>query len=84
VTYLFLGCANVLQQCLNGTGDTLATMLVGLMGVFLIQVPLAYVLSHNTSLGVYGTRWAIAIGTVVTAGAYAIYFKLGRWKRRKV
>ena len=84
VTYLFLGCASVLQQCLNGVGDTVPTMLVVLVSMFAFQIPFAYVLSNHTNLGVYGTRWAIVIGTIVMAAAYASYFKMGRWKRRMI
>ncbi len=84
VTYLFLGCAAVLQQCLNGIGDTIPTMVVVLLSMFCIQVPLAFFLSRHTGLGVYGTRWAIAIGTVAMAGAYAAYFRAGSWKQRGV
>jgi len=84
VTYLFSGCAVVLQQCLNGVGDTLLVMLVVLLSVFGAQIPLAFLLSQHTGLGVYGTYWAIVSGTVVMAGSYAIYFKLGRWKRKKL
>jgi putative MATE family efflux protein len=84
VTYLFLGCATVLQQCLNGMGDTVPTMVVVLVSMFLVQVPLAFYLSRYTDLGVYGTRWAIAIGTIAMAIAYALYFRLGYWKRRRV
>jgi putative MATE family efflux protein len=84
VTYLFSGCAVILQQCLNGVGDTLTTMLVVLLSMFGVQLPLAFFLSQHTSLGVYGTYWAIAIGTVVMAGSYATYFRLGVWKRKMV
>jgi Na+-driven multidrug efflux pump len=84
VTYLFLGCAAVLQQCLNGIGDTIPTMVVVLLSMFCIQVPLAFFLSRHTDLGVYGTRWAIAIGTIAMAGAYAAYFRAGSWKKRGV
>jgi putative MATE family efflux protein len=84
ITYLFFGCASVLQNCLNGVGDTLITMVVTLLGMFGAQLPLAYFLSRHTSLGVYGTYWAIAISTVLMAGIYATYFRLGRWKQKKI
>ncbi len=84
VTYLALGLAMVLQQCLNGVGDTLPTMLVVLLSMFAVQVPLAYFLSRHTSLGVYGTRWAVAAGTIVMAGIYTAYFRAGRWKRKDI
>ncbi|MCJ7624489.1 MAG: MATE family efflux transporter, partial [Anaerolineaceae bacterium] len=82
VTYMFSGCVLVLQQCLNGVGDTLTTMVVTLLGLFVVQLPLAFFLSQHTSLGVYGTYWAIAISTVVMAGIYATYFRVGLWKRK--
>lgn len=84
VTYLCLGCAQVLQQCLNGVGDTIPTMVVVLLSMFAVQVPLAWFLSQHTGAGVYGTRWAIAAGTLVMAVAYAVYFRLGRWKSRRI
>jgi Na+-driven multidrug efflux pump len=59
-------------------------MIVVLVSTFAIQVPLAFLLSQHTSVGVYGTRWSIAIGTVFMAIVYVTYFRIGRWKRRKV
>ena len=84
VTYLFSGFVHVLQQCLNGVGDTLTVMLVVLLGMFGMQLPLAFFLSQHTGLGVNGTYWAIVIGTAVMAISYAIYFRLGRWKRKNI
>jgi putative MATE family efflux protein len=84
VMFMFYGCAVVLQQCLNGVGDTLTTMAVVLLSMFGVQLPLAFFLSKHTSLGVYGTYWAIALGTIVMAGSYSLYFRLGIWKRKRV
>ncbi len=84
VTYLVSGYAVVLQQCLNGVGDTMPVMLVVLLSVFGVQIPLAFLLSQHTGLGVYGTYWAIVSGTVMMAVCYIIYFKTGRWKKKKV
>jgi Na+-driven multidrug efflux pump len=44
----------------------------------------AFVLSRYTDLGVYGIRWAIVASTVVGTIVYLIYFRLGRWKLKKV
>jgi len=33
---------------------------------------------------VYGIRWGIVTGMIGNALGLAIYFKLGRWKRKKV
>ena len=82
--YLVMGFVTILQQCLSGAGDTVPPMLVSLIMVWLVQLPLAFFLPRVTGLGVYGVRWAIVAGMVTGAVAYIIYFRLGRWKRKKV
>ena len=74
----------VLMGCLNGVGDTWIPMLNTMITLWGVQMPLAFALSRYTSLGVYGVRWAMAIAIVIRAAIYAIYFKMGRWKRAKV
>ena len=82
--YLVMGLVGVLQQCISGAGDTLIPMLVSIGAIWLLQIPLAYYLPQNTSLGVYGVRWAIVAGSILSAIAYTAYFRGGRWKRKEV
>jgi putative MATE family efflux protein len=82
--YLGMAAVNVLQACISGSGDTLPPMIISMATLWLVQFPLAFLLSRFTGLGVYGVRWALVIGFFVGAIAYLIYFWLGRWKRKKV
>ena len=82
--FLGMSIVYVLQSCISGSGDTIPPMLITLTMLWVVQLPLAYILSRYTDLGVYGVRWAIAIGTVIGAIAFIIYFWGGRWKRKKV
>ncbi len=82
--YVVMAFAAVLQQCISGAGDTLPPMLFTTLGMFVVQIPLAFLLPRVTGLGVYGVRWAMVAGTVVGTIAYIVYFRLGRWKRKKV
>lgn len=82
--FLAMAVGAVFQQCINTAGDTLVSMLVMLLNMWLIQVPLAFYLPRITGLGVLGVRWAIVGGQVTSTIAYTIYFGLGRWKRKKV
>jgi putative MATE family efflux protein len=84
VSYLVWGLVVALSLVLNGVGDTLIPMLTNLTTMVFIQLGLAYVLSRYTGLGVYGVRWAVVIGIVARAVIYPIYFKGGRWKRKRV
>jgi Na+-driven multidrug efflux pump len=81
---LLVGLNTALQQCISGAGDTLPPMLITLLNLWLVQVPLAFVLSRYTGLGVYGVRWAMACGGIGAAIAYVTYFQTGRWKSKRV
>ena len=82
--YLLLGFIAVLQMCISGAGDTLPSMLFSLLMTWVVLLPLAFFLPQVTNLGVYGVRWAIVASAVVGAVAYATYFRMGRWKRKRV
>jgi len=82
--YLFTGLVTVLQQCVSGAGDTLPVMIFSLVTVWAVQLPLAYFLPRVADLGAYGVRWALVAGVVVGAVAYTTYFRLGKWKRKRV
>jgi len=82
--YIVLGFMASLMQSLSGAGDTVPTMIVSLTTIWLVTLPLAYFLPKVTDLGVYGVRWAMASGMILPAIIYTIYFRLGRWKRKKV
>ncbi|MBN1189697.1 MAG: MATE family efflux transporter [Dehalococcoidales bacterium] len=82
--FLGMSVVYVLQSCISGAGDTMPPMLINLAMLWVVQLPLALLLSRYTSLGVYGVRWAIAIGIVLGAIAFIIYFWGGRWKRKMI
>jgi putative MATE family efflux protein len=82
--YLVQGLNGILQNCISGAGDTLPPMVISLVVVWVLQLPLAFLLSRVTGLGMYGVRWAIVAGIAVGTVAYIMYFRWGRWKRKRV
>jgi putative MATE family efflux protein len=84
VSYMLWGVVVVLSLCLNGIGDTMIPMITNLITMCGLQIILAYFLSRIPGLGVYGIRWGIASGIVARAVIYSVYFKVGRWKNKKV
>jgi len=82
--FLTLGLVLALMQCITGVGDTIPPLLISLIGMWVVQLPLAFFLSKFTGIGVYGVRWSIVIGITTRAIAYTVYFLLGRWKRKKI
>jgi putative MATE family efflux protein len=84
VGFLVMGPAAVLTSCLNGVGDTMIPLLASLVTMWGLQLPLAAFLPRVANLGVYGVRWAMVIALAMRAFTYIFYFRLGRWKRKKL
>ena len=83
-SYVIIALVIVLQSSITGAGDTLPNMAISVTMIWVIQLPLAFILSRYTVLGVYGLRWAIVVSTFSAAIAYVTYFRLGRWKMKKI
>jgi len=75
---------SVLQSCVSGAGDTVPNMIISIATIWVIMLPVAYILPRTTDLGVLGIRWAVTIATFAGSIAYTVYFRLGRWKLKKV
>ena len=82
--YILWGMVIAFSMCLNGTGDTMITMITNLTTMWGISITLAYILSRYTNLEVNGIRWAMVAGILVRAVIYTVYFNTGRWQRKRV
>jgi putative MATE family efflux protein len=83
-SYMCNGLMMVMMSVMNSVGDTLIAFIIDLVTMWGIRVPLAVVLPHVANLGVYGVRWALVADTVSSAFVFIVYFRLGRWKRKKI
>jgi putative MATE family efflux protein len=83
-SYLVIGLTSALSASINGAGDTLPMMLVNIGMIWLVQLPVAYLLSNYTGLHVYGTRLGLIAGPVAAAIATFLYFKFGKWQTKRV
>jgi putative MATE family efflux protein len=82
--FAVMGFTSVLQNSISGAGDTVPNMIISIAMIWAVLLPLAFVLSRSTGLGVLGIRWAVALATAAGSTAYVIYFRIGRWKLKKV
>lgn len=80
----FLGVQLSMTGVLRASGNMVMTMVLTLVSQWVLQFPLAYVLSKHTSLGIHGIWWAFPVSYVlialITMGVYA----KGDWKRRRL
>jgi Na+-driven multidrug efflux pump len=73
-----------LNSCVFLPPDTLPNMLINIGMIWVVQIPLTYLLARHTGLGVYGIRWAMVISNFTSAIAYFAYFQSRRWQRKQV
>jgi Na+-driven multidrug efflux pump len=83
-TFFTMSVATILQNCIASAGDTIPNMIISIVVMWLVQIPVAFMLSRHTALGVYGIRWAMVASMLVGTIVYFIYFRTGRWKLKKV
>ena len=78
--YIFYGIGMVMIQALNGAGDTKTPTWINLIGFWLFQIPLAWLLAKPLGMGPIGAFIAIPVAETALALAAWYYFKKGRWK----
>ncbi len=80
----FIGLQQVITGTLRGAGDTLAAMILAIIALWVLQFPMAYLLSRDRMLGVQGVWWAIALANVIAAGVSITWYMQGRWTNKRV
>ena len=78
--YLVMAVSIILSFALNGAGDTQKPMYATLVSMVLIQIPLAYVLSHYSVLGITGIWIAVIVGIIIQAVLLTLMYRSGTWK----
>ena len=72
----------VMSQALNGAGDTRTPTLINLGCFWVLELPLAWALSHELGLGPLGAFIAILVAFCTVAVAGSLLFRAGRWRQR--
>ena len=81
VGYVFYAFGMVISQSFNGAGDTRTPTIINFVCFWLLQIPLAYLLSNHTSLAYEGVFWAVVISESILAVIAIVLFRKGRWKQ---
>lgn len=80
----FLGLQFALTGVLRASGSMVVTMVLTLVSQWVIQFPLAYVLSKHTALGIEGLWYAFPVSNIlITLITLAVYAK-GDWKKKRL
>ena len=74
----------IVTQAFNGAGDTDTPTWINLVCLWLLQIPMAYVLAEIVGWGPTGVFATISICDSLLAILAVIVFRRGRWKLREV
>jgi putative MATE family efflux protein len=80
----FIAIQLSLTGVFRASGNMVISMIIALISQWVLQFPLAYVLSRHTTLGAQGLWWAFPVTNVITALiTWAIFLK-GDWKKKRL
>ncbi|HYO82817.1 MAG TPA: MATE family efflux transporter [Bryobacteraceae bacterium] len=74
----------VMVQAFNGAGDTVTPTIVNVIGFWLVEIPVAWLLAYPAGLQVRGVFIAIPIAHVVITILGVTLFLRGKWKARAI
>jgi len=72
----------IISQALNGAGDTTTPTVINFVCFWLLQIPLAYWLATNMSLGPNGVFVAIVVSESLVTILSVVVFRRGKWKHQ--
>lgn len=84
LTFGFIGLQQTINGSFQGSGSTKISMVLSLISLFVLQFPLAYILSKHTDLGADGIYWAFPFTNIITTIITVIWYKTGSWRRTNV
>lgn len=73
--------SGVLNGALRGAGDTKAPMYIGGIGLWLIRLPLSFLLSVTFGMGIIGVWVAMTVDLFVRFGLSTYRYYRGNWKQ---
>lgn len=82
--FIFYGLGMVMVQSLNGAGDTVTPTWINFVSFWIIEIPMAYILSISLNIGENGVYYSIIIAETLMSIIAMWIFRKGNWKLKKV
>ncbi len=80
----FIGIQLAFISTFRGSGNTSLAMMMSLANQWLLELPLAIILSQVMGFGAQGIVWAIPITAIIMSIIVILLFKKGDWKKKRI
>ncbi|MCF6180740.1 MATE family efflux transporter [Lutibacter sp.] len=84
LTFGFIGIQMALNGAFRGSGNTMISMVLSIISLWILRIPLAYILSKYTDFKTVGLWLAFPISNIIAAIITIIWFAKGTWKKKKI
>lgn len=84
LTFGFMGAQLALVGTLRGSGNTLESMFLTIIGIWIIQFPFAWFSTRMGWMDESGLWWSFPISYVLSCLLTVYWFKRGKWKEKRL
>ena len=84
LSFGFIGVQQVLNGAFRGSGNTMISMVLSILSLWVFQFPVAYVLSDRTPLEQVGIWWSYPVANVVAMLVALGWFATGSWHQKRL
>ncbi|UOB81821.1 MATE family efflux transporter (plasmid) [Bacillus sp. ZJS3] len=82
-SYLIFGHAQIIGATMRASGTVLWPTMIGVVSIWLVEVPVAYYLSYHTNLGIKGIWIGYPAAFIVSLLLQYGYYKFS-WKKKRI
>ena len=80
----FIGVQFALSGVFRASGNMVVNMMLTIVALWVLQFPLAYVLSKHTSLGAEGIYWSMPVANIIVALITTCIYLHGGWRKKRI
>jgi putative MATE family efflux protein len=84
ICFPFVGLFIAMEEIYTGAGENKPAMVFSLVHSWVLEIPMALVLTKLFSVSQNGIWWAIAVASILSALLFYLWFRRGGWLRKKV
>ncbi len=84
LSFGFMGAQLALVGTLRGSGNTVESMILTIIGIWALQFPFAWITSEMDSFQELGVWWSFPVSYVIPCLLTVFWFRRGKWKEKRL